>query len=140
MGSLKNEFKNLFKYIPKDDNFFSLPENETPGNSNKLEDIDKYEKIKKIFPTLSVNLEYVKMKYNTLINSDIIIREFTINVRGKQYGAFLLYIDGMVDSKIMNDFILEPLMMRNKNNLFDGGQNKIVSEAVSNNITVAPLF
>ena len=139
MGSLKNEFKNLFKYIPKDDNFFSLPENETPGNSNKLEDIDKYEKIKKIFPTLSVNLEYVKMKYNTLINSDIIIREFTINVRGKQYGAFLLYIDGMVDSKIMNDFILEPLMMRNKNNLFDGGQNKIVSEAVSNNITVRKI-
>ena len=139
MGSLKNEFKNLFKYIPKDDNFFSLPENETPDNSNKLEDIDKYEKIKKIFPTLSVNLEYVKMKYNTLINSDIIIREFTINVRGKQYGAFLLYIDGMVDSKIMNDFILEPLMMRNKNNLFDGGQNKIVSEAVSNNITVRKI-
>ena len=139
MGSLKNEFKNLFKYIPKDDNFFSLPENETPDNSNKLEDIDKYEKIKKIFPTLSVNLEYVKMKYNTLINSDIIIREFTINVRGKQYGAFLLYIDGMVDSKIMNDFILEPLMMRNKNNLFDGGQNKIVSEAVSDNITVRKI-
>ncbi len=139
MGSLKNEFKNLFKYIPKDDNFFSLPENETPDNSNKLEDIDKYEKIKKIFPTLSVNLEYVKMKYNTLINSDIIIREFTINVRGKQYGAFLLYIDGMVDSKIMNDFILEPLMMRNKNNLFDGGQNKIVSEAVSKNITVRKI-
>ncbi len=49
---------------------------------------------------------------------------------------FFLYIDGMVDSKILNDFVLEPLMLRNRNNLFDGDQNRIISEAVTNNITV----
>ena len=76
------------------------------------------------------------MKYNTLINSDIVVREFTINARNKQYSAFLLYIDGMVDSQIMNDFILQPLMLRNRNNLYDGSQSQIVSEAISNNITV----
>ncbi len=141
---LKKEFQTLFQYIPKSDNYFSLPDNEDDENYNKSTNVQnekeknnpKYEDIKEVFPTLSVNLEYVKMKYNTMINSDIIVRDFTINVRGKQYSAFLLYIDGMVDSQIMNDFILEPLMMRNKNNLFDGGQNKVVSEAVSNNITV----
>ena len=42
----------------------------------------------------------------------------------------------MVDAQILNDFVLEPLMMRNKNNLFDNEQNRIISEAVSNNITV----
>ena len=42
----------------------------------------------------------------------------------------------MIDTQILNDYVLEPLMMRNKNNLFDGDQNRIISEAVTNNITV----
>ena len=42
----------------------------------------------------------------------------------------------MVDSQILNDFVLEPLMMRNRNNLFNGEQNRVISEAVTNNITV----
>ena len=78
----------------------------------------------------------MKIKYNSLINSDVILREFTLNARGKQYNAFIVYIDGMVDSEIMDKFVLEPLMMRNKNNLYDGSQNKVISEAVANNITV----
>lgn len=137
------KLESLFKYVPNNDNFFTLPNSEdsayneqTNESLDTLQDAEQYEEIKNIFQSLSVNLEYVKMKYNTMINSDIIIREFTINARGKQYNAFLLYIDGMVDSQIMNDFILEPLMMRNKNNLFDSNQNKVISEAVSNNITV----
>ncbi len=138
-----NTLTSLFKYVPKNDNVFSLPNSQNemynqPTNlsTNNSKTDEKYEEVENIFPTLSVNLEYVKMKYNTLINSDIIIRDFTMNIRGKQYSAFLLYIDGMIDSKIMNDFILQPLMLRNKNNLYDGSQNKVVSEAVSNNITV----
>ena len=78
----------------------------------------------------------MRTKYNLLINSDVILRQFTINARGKQYNAFLVYIDGMVDSEIMDKFILEPLMLRNKSNLYDGTQNKVISEAVANNITV----
>ena len=42
----------------------------------------------------------------------------------------------MVDSQLLNDFVLEPLMLRNHNNLFNGDQNRVVSEAVTNNITV----
>ena len=42
----------------------------------------------------------------------------------------------MIDSEIMEKFVLEPLMLRNKNNTFDGSQNKVISEAVANNITV----
>ena len=37
-----------------------------------------------------------------------------------------------IDSDILNKFVLEPLMMRNKNNLFDGPQSKVVSEAIAN--------
>ena len=128
----KNLFNSVFGYTPPVDYDFSLPEE---GSSVKGALPNQQEKVN-IFPSLSVNMEYMKIKYNLLINSDVILREFTINARGKQYNAFLIYIDGMVDSEIMDKFILEPLMLRNKSNLYDGGQSKVISEAVANNITV----
>ena len=133
--NLKNLLKNTFGYTPKSDYSFSLSE----GSQTTIPENKQKEKSKektKIFPSLNVNIEFLRTKYNLLINSDIILREFTLNARGKQYNAFLIYIDGMVDSKVMNEFILEPLMLRNKNNLFDGTQSKVISEAVANNITV----
>lgn len=133
--NLKNLFNSTFTYTPPVDYSFSLPETTPSIETNKQETAKPEEKVK-IFPSLSVNIEYMRTKYNLLINSDIILREFTINARGKQYNAFLVYIDGMIDSKIMDEFIIEPLMLRNKNNLFDGTQSKVVSEAVANNITV----
>lgn len=42
----------------------------------------------------------------------------------------------MVDSAMMNDFILKPLMLKNKSNSYEGNQTRIISEAVSNNVTV----
>lgn len=131
---IKNLFNTYFKYQPKEHYQFSIPD--IDENINKETNNNQPEKKVSVFPSLNVNLEYMKTKYNTMINSDIILRQFTINARGKQYDAFIAYIDGMVDSQIMDDFILKPLMMRNKNNLFDGTQNKIISEAVANNITV----
>ena len=128
----KNLFNTVFSYTPPVDYNFSLPE-DTNNQEHFFQ--DSKEKVN-IFPSLSVNMEYMRTRYNLLINSDIILREFTINARGKQYNAFLVYIDGMVDSEIMDKFILEPLMLRNKSNLYDGTQNKVISEAVANNITV----
>ena len=140
---LKDTLNSIFGYKPKEIYLFSLPEHEDnfedekTVNDKNTENVNQKQKEQKnIFTSLSVNLDYIKIKYNTLINSDILVREFILNARGKQYKAFLLYIDGMVDSKILNDFVLEPLMLRNRNNLFDGDQNRIISEAVTNNITV----
>ena len=45
----------------------------------------------------------------------------------------------MVDSKIMDDFILKPLMLRNQNNLFEGSQKKIISETTTNNVTIRKI-
>lgn len=129
---IKDLFNSILTYHPEKNYKFSLLNNkqdETCYNSEP-------ESPKNIFPSLNVNLDYMKTKYNTLINSDIILREFILNARGKQYNAFLVYIDGMVDSEIMDKFILQPLMMRNQNNLFNSEQNRIVSEAITNNITV----
>lgn len=132
---IKKIFKNIFDYKVPYNYEFSLPTNSTNTTITPDNQTDSTE-TQNVFSSLAVNIDYIKTKYNLLINSDIITREFILNARGKQYKALLLYIDGMVDTQILNDFVLEPLMMRNKNNLFDNSQNRIISEAVSNNITV----
>lgn len=104
--------------------------------TKELQENQKQLKVKNIFPSLSVTMEYIKVKYNTLINSDIVLREFTLSARNRQYKALLFFIDGMVDSELMNNNILEALMLRNRANIFDGDQNQVVSEAKTNNITV----
>lgn len=126
-------FKDFFTYTPPTEYNFDILEKDNISQNDLNNDNNQKTNI---FPSLDVNLEYVKSKYNTLINSDILIREFTINARNKQYKAFLLYIDGMVDSELMNNFVIKPLMMRNKNNLYNGDQSKVIAEAVTNNITV----
>ena len=128
--NLKDIYNSYFKYKPRDTYEFNIPDNDQDETVNTPKEKTK------VYPSIKVNLEYMKTKYNTLINSDVIIRQFTLNARGKQYDAFIAYIDGMVDSQIMDDFVISPLMMRNRNNLFDSSQNKIISEAVTNNITV----
>lgn len=139
LEKIKNWWKQSFIYHEKEDYQFSIPTpQEVSGSSlpsDMAEEIEKNEP-KKVFPTLSINLEYLKVKYNSMINSDIIIREFTLNARNKQYAAAILYIDGMVNSTMMNDFILEPLMLRNRANIYDNGENRVISEAITNNITV----
>lgn len=103
-------------------------ENETIKSLNTNKD--------KVFQSIDVNLEYIKVKFNTMINSDINIREFTLNARNKQYKAFIVFIDGMINQEIMNNYILKPLMLRNFTNSYDGNQNRVVSEVKTNNITV----
>ena len=87
-----------------------------------------------IYPSVDVNLEYIKARYNVLINSDIKIREFILNAKGKQFKAFLIYIDGLVDTSSINDFILNPLMLKSFSN--QNNDPQIVSEAIANNISV----
>lgn len=134
--NFKNIIKSIFTYNPQKGYEFNILENMDAHINNNL--VDNLQS-SKIYSNLQQNLEYVKTSYNTLINSDIIIREFILNARNKQYNAFLLYIDGMIDSNIMNDFILKPLMLRNDNNLYNRPQSKVVSELNANNVTVRKI-
>lgn len=134
---IKDFINNAFGYTPKDIYQFTLPTDSENPESNTIQNSKQTPENKQnVFPNINENLEYVKTKYNTLINSDIIVREFILNARGNQYKAFLLYIDGMVDSQILNDFVLESLMLRNRNNLFNGEQNRIISESTTNNVII----
>ncbi len=101
-------------------NTFSQEDNEIQSNNNSAETTS-------IFSSFDKNLEFMKIQYNALINSDVVIREFTLSARGKQFKAFIIYIDGMVDTQLINDFILKPLMLRNSANSYDGEQNRVLS-------------
>ena len=111
--SLKTIFNNVFLYNESKQYDFSLPDTTSSIPEGKEENIPN------VFLDLQENLKFIKITYNSLINSDIVIRDFTLISQGKKYKAFLVYIDGMSDSKIINNFILKPLMMRNKSNTFN---------------------
>lgn len=135
---IKNNFKNFFTYKPQKSYVFSISEKE--NNNVKKQTKNNNENNNTSFTNIEnniyKNLDYIKSAYNALINSDIVIREFTLNARNQQYHAFLFYIDGMIDTNIMNDFILKPLMLKNQSNSFSGEQTKVISEIKNNNVTI----
>ena len=134
MKNFKNILSSIFLYKEPQNNYeFSLPDNSPESNSNESiynEPLPDKSDEKTIYSSLSVNIDYIKSKYNTLINSDIILREFKLNIKGKEYNAVLLFIDGMINSNSINDFILKPLMSKSESKSAQG------PSVVTNNITV----
>lgn len=61
----------------------------------------------RISSELKANLESVKQEFNMPKNADIIIREFTVGLNVK---AFIVFVDGMADKTVINDFILRQMM------------------------------
>lgn len=127
-SKLVNLLQNIFTYKENEEYEFSLSSASTYSPNPATDESTEY---KEIFSTLSVNLEYMKVKYNALISNDVKFREFQFTARDKEYSAFIVYIDGMVNSQTINDFILKPLMLLNKNS-----KHKTMPTAITNNITV----
>ena len=124
---IKNFFKNFF--INNEDNYsFTLS---APTYDYEKENIKEPINKKNIFSSVSVNLDYIKEKYNLEKNSDIYIRKFTLTAKGKEFEAFLLYIDGMINSTMAHNFILNPLMLKNMSNI---NHSTISKSAITNNI------
>ena len=132
--NIKNLFRDIFLYKePQDTYDFSLPESGSGiENANNITEDSKMS-TQNIYTNLNVNIDYVKVKYNSLINSDIIIREFKLSIKGKEYNAMLLFVDGMIDSKSINDFILKPLMYKKSNT------STPAPSVITNNITVRKI-
>ena len=79
--SFKDLISSLFTYTP---------DNKETYNFNLVEDLNtktypdstlgnEGNQKTKIFPSVTVNTDYLKSKYNLLINSDIIFRDFVLN-------------------------------------------------------------
>ena len=136
LSRLKQAFSNLITYKgPKDSYDFSL-------NISTSKNIT-YDSNENVSTNLKDNKHIIERKYNTLINSDIIIRNFKLKSNNIPYSAFIIYIDGMSDSNLINQFILQPLMLRNKANTsktqslktFNKGK-KVIIQKNSNNLAV----
>ena len=95
----------------------------------------------KVYSKLSENLEFLKSKYNILINSDIKIREFETLAQNQTFKSFIIYFDGLVDSVSINDFVLEPLMFPkhvknpNTNNLLNYIDNRLLPQLSVNKVS-----
>lgn len=100
--NLKNFFNNLTKYN-KNYNFTIINDkfDNPPAPSQKEPNV---------FTNLNENLDFLKSKYNTLISPDVKIREFNMFALNQKYNCFIIYIDGLVDSMSINNFVLKPLM------------------------------
>lgn len=106
--------KELFSYQPKSDYNFELKPTVNTLQSHKQAPKQN------ISSNIELNLKYIESKYHIEINSDILIRNFNLIAQNKTYKAFLVFIDGMVESKLINDFVLNPLMLRSDSNTYQG--------------------
>jgi len=106
-------------------------EAEACKKSKKEQDVSQPPK-DEISSRLSENLGFIKYAYSIPENGDIILREFDIVVGKKVIPAFIVFIDGMVDRKVINDDILQPLMLLS--NLDIKGDEKSIAEYVKSHI------
>ena len=111
MSNFLEYLKNFFVFEPKKSYDFSLSQNEAVPSDDSATFLPDTE----IFASLDENYNYLKVQYDTLINSDIILRPFAINVNNKNYSSLFVGIDGMIDSNLVNNFILRPLLETNRN-------------------------
>lgn len=122
------QFYNKFiKYTPSQSNDFFLT-SETNKDIEKVpvcpsKDLEP----KSVSSNFDENLNFMKSKYNSLINSDVVIREFSLIANNGEYKAALIFIDGMVETQIVNSAVMKPLMLRNQANTFQVGNNSIGS-------------
>lgn len=146
-----SSIKNIFTYSKQEKYEFELPETQEEKsrtddfnfsniNLDESETLQPLTDIKQeVFPSSKLNLDYITVKFNLLLNSDIKTREFTLTARNKQYHAFLLYIDGLTDTTALNHFVLKPLMLRNKANTYDKPNEQVSVNPVSKQTTSKPV-
>lgn len=122
-----NNLSNFFLYKQHSNYEFTLPSTgstvDSTADNPYLEDVLD-PTFKKISSSIDENLKYIKARYNSLINSDIDIREFYVMAMDKRFKAFLVYIDGMTNADSINHFILKPLMLINKTNTLEKKNSK----------------
>ncbi len=130
MNFFNNFFNKVFHpNIQKQYQFVLTKNNSSQDSTNELQPLENLDQT--VYPDLKNNLDYVKVKYNALINSDIKIRNFSINFNKQKFSAFLIFIDGMVNSEIINRFVLTPLMLDTSTN-----SKEIISTIKNNDVTI----
>ncbi len=84
---------------------------ETQNEDSQNEEDSQSEEESEISTDIKENLEYMKNAYSIPLSGDVVIREFDITIGEKNIEAFVIFIDGLIDSTVLNHFVLEPLML-----------------------------
>lgn len=113
-GIIKKLFNN--KSDNKSDNSNNGKSTQTKSQSNL--------KGEKVSRDIRKNLDYMKNIYSIPQNGDMVLREFDIVFKDKTIPAFILFFDGMVDRRIINQAILQPLMILSNINI-KGNENNV---------------
>ncbi len=100
--SEKTESQTGMKQPVKLENQKSKSEKETKQNPAQTN---------KVSPNLDENLAFLKDKYSIPLSTDVMTREFDITLEKKTYKAFIIFIDGITDKKVINEDILQPLLL-----------------------------
>lgn len=108
--------------------------NENRKNENKANGCEPDNNSDTISNELRINLEIFRQKFSMPRNQDIVIREFKI---GREVKAFIAYIDGMTDKKILNLAIFPQLMA--KDVFEDFREENLIDYLIENIITVHNL-
>ena len=93
----------FFNFKPKKPNAFQI---ETPT----MPIPNKYNKNNQLDFSLSKNVEVLKDLLHFPDSNDLIFRFFDININSQKYNALIILYDGLVDSDLINDFLMRQLM------------------------------
>ncbi len=99
-------FKNFFLYNKHEKKVdFSLEYDDKTGKS-----LDEESVMQKVSEDINLNKKYVEKAFTLPKNADIVVRDFKIYVKGKEYSAFLVACDGLSSGDSINECILKPFM------------------------------
>lgn len=119
--------KNPFKFIPPNkSSAFKVKK-----SSSQKE--PKYDKTDELSLSFDKNLNKLKYFLHYPENIDVKIREFETKINNNSYHSAIFFYDGMVDSEIINNFILRELMRNVAINDNEDLEKTIVNNILSQN-------
>lgn len=115
----KESSKEENKYIPKrrkNGELFLKKEDNTSSKETEKKAAEKEEEGKKkrewtVSTLIEENHSLIESVYSFPVNGDMVFKNFEVIVHGKPRAAFMFFFDGLVDRKVIDDNILQPLML-----------------------------
>ncbi len=80
------------------------------SDEDNAERLNQGKSQREIHIDLKTNKKSIEQLFHMPLNKDVVIRVFTLSTE-PPVPAFLVFIEGMADTKLINDYILKPLML-----------------------------
>lgn len=103
--NILNALKNTFTFNPDYNEEFKLTDNKNEAVYDVREE-EEEKNIPYVKESIDENLSYMKKRFTYPINNDIVIREIKMK---NERRAFLVFIDGMVDSELVDLAIIKTM-------------------------------